>query len=302
KSTYELPEIKGRAMVKMETTNVMQMYTMAECKNQIQYNQAIKDLIGQIIEQNPGDSAPRIPILPEVFTSDMFFRFGAKIMPQIMLGLELQDVTIKGIMQGQSPFLILGESAKGKTNIIGVILNQLIGKGIIHLFDNKEMSLYAYKEKDGVEYVEQEDFNFFADTLVKEGEMRRQGYKNALTNNPRLSMKEYIKGLPQEYVVIDDGDIFIEWAGDYIKKNSNFMREATEVGIMVIIAVQPGKLKGFDELSKWIKSATNGLLLSGQGTLNVFPVASMKEYPAMGDGLLFADGSYVKIRLPKCGE
>lgn len=300
KSAYELPEMKGRAMVKMETTNVMQMYTMAECSSQIAYNQGIKALAEKIRDLYPGQSAPRIPVLPEVFTSDMFGQFGAEIMPLVMLGLELQDVTIKGIMPGQSPFLILGESAKGKTNIIRVILNQLLGKGSVHLFDNKEMSLYSYRERQEIDYVEQEDFTFFADALVQESEMRKNGYKDELINNPRLSMKEYIAGLEQEYVVIDDGEIFIEWASDYIKANPGFLKEAAEAGIMIIIAAQPGRLKGYDELSKWIKSSTNGLLLSGQGNVNIFPIASMKEYPAMGDGLLFKEGSYVKIRLPKC--
>lgn len=302
KSAYELPEIKGRAMVKMETTNVMQMYTMAECTSQIAYNHGIKALAEKIKLMYPGQSAPRIPVLPEVFTSDMFARFGAEIMPQIMLGLELQDVTIRGIMQGQSPFLILGESAKGKTNIIQVILHQLLGKATIHLFDNRQMSLFSYREQAGVDYIEREDFASFADALVGESEVRRQSYKNALMDNPRLSMKEYIEHQTPEYVIVDDGEIFIEWAADYIKTNPNFMKEAAEAGIMVIIAIQPGKLKGFDELSKWVKSATNGLLLSAQGSLNVFQVASMKEYPAMGDGLLFTEGSYVRIRLPKYVE
>lgn len=302
KSTYALPEIKGRAMVKMDTANVMQMYTMAECTNQIAYNQGIKVLAERIKNKYPGQSAPRIPVLPEVFTSDMFSRFAAEIMPQIKLGLELQEVTVKGIMPGQSPFLILGESAKGKTNIIKVILNQIIGNGNVHLFDNKEMSLYAYKDQEDVEYVEQDEFEAFADALVQEAEMRKQGYKNALADNPRLSMKEYNKGQSSEYVVIDDAEIFIEWATDYLKTNPNFMKDVAEAGILIILAIQPGKLKGFDELSKWIKTATNGLLLSSPGTLNVFPVSSMKEYPAVGDGLLFAEGSYVKIRLPKCVE
>lgn len=46
----------------------------------------------------------------------------------------------------------------------------------------------------------------------------------------------------------------------------------------------------------------NGLLLSAQGSINVFSVVSMKEYPAFGDGLLFTDGTYEKIKLPKSIE
>ena len=77
------------------------------------------------------------------------------------------------------------------------------------------------------------------------------------------------------------------------------LQEAAEAGVVIILAIQPAKLKGFDEISKWLKGSMNGLLLSAQGSLNVFSVASMKEYPAFGDGLLFTDGNYEKIKLPR---
>lgn len=302
KSNYELPEIKGRAMVKMETTNVMQMYTMAECKNQIQYNQAIKDLIGQIIEQNPGDSAPRIPILPEVFSEDMFCQFSTMDQTSIALGLEIEDVSIRGIKEGQTPFLILGEASKGKTNIIRVILNQLCGDNIVYLFDNRKLELYDYQSRDGVQYIEKDEFDTFADELMSSCKIRMQEYKKELVMNPRLSMAEYLKNQPKEYIVIDDGEIFIDWAGEYVKRYGNFLQEAAEAGVSIILAIQPAKLKGFDEISKWLKSSMNGLLLSAQGSINVFSVVSMKEYPAFGDGLLFTDGTYEKIKLPKSIE
>lgn len=55
-----------------------------------------------------------------------------------------------------------------------------------------------------------------------------------------------------------------------------------------------------DPLSKWVKAASHGLVLSPQGTLNIFPVRSQREYPQMGYGLLFHNGEYFAVRLPEC--
>lgn len=240
---------------------------------------------------------------PEERALDLKIPLGIVDIPEEQsLGLEIEDVSIREIKEGQTPFLILGEASKGKTNIIRVILNQLCGDNIVYLFDNRKLELYDYQSRDGVQYIEKDEFDTFADELMSSCKIRMQEYKKELVMNPRLSMAEYLKNQPKEYIVIDDGEIFIDWAGEYVKRYGNFLQEAAEAGVSIILAIQPAKLKGFDEISKWLKSSMNGLLLSAQGSINVFSVVSMKEYPAFGDGLLFTDGTYEKIKLPKSIE
>ncbi len=240
---------------------------------------------------------------PEERALDLKILLGIVDIPEEQsLGLGIEDVSIRGIKEGQTPFLILGEASKGKTNIIRVILNQLCGDNIVYLFDNRKLELYDYQSRDGVQYIEKDEFDTFADELMSSCKIRKQEYKKELVMNPRLSMAEYLKNQPKEYIVIDDGKIFIDWAGEYVKRYGNFLQEAAEAGVSIILAIQPAKLKGFDEISKWLKSSMNGLLLSAQGSINVFSVVSMKEYPAFGDGLLFTDGTYEKIKLSKSIE
>ena len=240
---------------------------------------------------------------PEERALDLKILLGIVDIPEEQsLGLGIEDVSIRGIKEGQTPFLILGEASKGKTNIIRVILNKLCGDNIVYLFDNRKLELYDYQSRDGVQYIEKDEFDTFADELMSSCKIRKQEYKKELVMNPRLSMAEYLKNQPKEYIVIDDGKIFIDWAGEYVKRYGNFLQEAAEAGVSIILAIQPAKLKGFDEISKWLKSSMNGLLLSAQGSINVFSVVSMKEYPAFGDGLLFTDGTYEKIKLSKSIE
>ena len=77
------------------------------------------------------------------------------------------------------------------------------------------------------------------------------------------------------------------------------LNEAVSVGISVILSAHSGKMKGFDEVTKFAKNTTEGLLLGSQGTTAMFPVNSAKELPQFMDGLLFHGGIYVRIRIPK---
>ena len=98
----------------------------------------------------------------------------------IALGLEIEDVSIRGIKEGQTPFLILGEASKGKTDIIRVILNQLCGDNIVYLFDNRKLELYDYQSRDGVQYIEKDEFDTFVDELMSSCKIRMQEYKKEL--------------------------------------------------------------------------------------------------------------------------
>ena len=40
------------------------------------------------------------------------------------------------------PFIIIGDAAKGKTNMIKVMISQMMQKGKVFLFDSKDMELY----------------------------------------------------------------------------------------------------------------------------------------------------------------
>lgn len=302
KSTYALPEIKGRALVKMNQVNLMQIYTMVEFDSEVMYSNRIKELVQRIQEMYPTKRAPRIPILPEVFTSSMLSNYRNEREDLLPLGLDLQTVEIKGIETGDSPFVIVGDTGKGKTNILRVVMSQIVGKGRIHLFDNSEMGLFAFKDIDDVQYVTPDTFEEFAEELNGECHNRKGEFLCALEENSKSNPKTFYKNMPPYYIVIDDVELFIEQSKNYVKEYPNFMKEATEVGIMIIMTAHTGKVKGYDDLTKWVKSTVNGLVLSNQGTLNIFPVASTRDYPQPGNALLFKNGSYSKIKLPRYEE
>lgn len=300
KSEYDLPEIRGRALVKTVNVNTMQVYTMVGFENDIEYNTKLKELIQTIADKYPDRRAPRIPVLPEQFRYGMLTDFAAGAEPfDLAAGLEVESVTRAGLTRMQSPFVIIGETGKGKTNMMKVLLNQAVGKGMVYLFDSSAMGLYSYQEMDGVTYVQdEEELEDFIDHMKALCGERKARCRQELAKDGTLTPQEYYQKEEPVYIMIDDMDKFVASGNAFLDELYGVMTDAAECGAGIIITVHSAKLKTFDPLSKWVKAASHGLVLSPQGTLNIFPVRSQREYPPMGQGLLFHNGEYVTLQLP----
>lgn len=302
KSEYSLPEIRGRALVKTVNVNIMQIYTMVKFENDIEYNQKIKELIQKITEKYPDRRAPRIPVLPDQFQYPMLSDFADGGEPfNLAVGLEVESVTKAGFTRMQSPFVIIGETGKGKTNMLKVLLSQISGNGTAYVFDSSAMGLYSYQDREGVTYVQDEDeFEDFIDQVKEICVERKLRCKQELDRNSAMTPVAYYQTEEPVYIIIDDMDKFLASGSAFEEELYGVMTDAAECGVGIIITVHSAKLKGYDALSKWVKAASHGLVLSPQGTLNIFPVRVQREYPQMGRGLLFHNGEYVTVQLPEC--
>lgn len=302
KSEYKLPEIRGRALVKTVNVNIMQVYTMVKFENDIEYNRKVKELIQKIAARYPDRRAPRIPVLPEQFRYEMLADFADGREPfDLAVGLEIESVTRAGFTRMQSPFVIIGETGKGKTNMLKGLLNQIAGKGSAFVFDSSAMGLYSYQDREGITYVQEEDeFEDFVDQMKQLCADRKLRYRQELDKNGSLSPADHYRTEPPVYIVIDDMDRFLATGSAFEEELYGIMTDAAECGVGIVITVHAARLKGYDTLSKWVKAASHGLVLSPQGTLNIFPVRTQREYPQMGRGLLFHNGEYVTVQLPEC--
>ena len=300
RSSYQLPETKGRALVKLDNVNVMQMYTMTDFTNEIEYNVGIQSFINSIASRYPGRTAPRIAVLPEQFEFDMIPDYSkSKDGCDVVLGLDVESVELRGFFRTQSPFVIVGDAGQGKTNALKVILEQLQDEdGEVYLFDSKSLGLYDYAMDVNHIQTEEEALDM-VDTVNEMCQKRKELLQQAIAEKRTKSPKEFYGALPACYIIIDDADDFMEAMSQQMQELTQTLELAAECGISVIISAHASKMRERIEFTRWIRSATNGLVLGNPGILTIFPVSSSREYTTvLGQGLLFKNGASRKILMP----
>lgn len=303
KSAYKAAAIEGRTLVKMDQVNVMQVYTMVPFKTAIEYNKNLKTLIGQIKEMYPNQKAPKIPVLPDTFTLSMLERYDAADSFEIAIGLQKSTVLMRGYSRAMSPFLIIGDSGKGKTNVAKVFAQQAARIGRVFLFDSPDMELYSFKNKQNIHYVEDgDDMEDFYDDVRKISNENKTAFEKTVRAGQNVIPKIFYESVESTYIIIDDLDEFIIVHQSELIELTKIMKAAVDTGIAVIATVNSTKPKGFDELTKWFKTSANGLVIGSQGINNIYPMIPTKELPILGEGLLYTGGVYTRLLLPKYEE
>ena len=300
KSTYKPVAIEGRALVKMEQVNLMQIYTMVGFKNEFEYNQNLKELVSTIALMHPTKRAARIPVLPENFTYPMLADYEPKDRYELSLGLCKAAVELRGYKRFFSPFLIVGDAAKGKTNMAKVITEQARKNGQVFLFDSRDMELYFFKEKENIYYLDdRKKLEDFLEKITSISSCNKEKFESAVKSGHNITPKLFYESIAPTYIIIDDLDDFIEEYQTRLKEITVALKTAVETGIGVIATVHSSKPKGFDDLNKWFKTSSNGLVIGNQGTSNIYPLFPAKDMPAVGEGLLYTNSTYEKLLLPR---
>ncbi len=296
---FRQPEIKGRVMAGGEDVHEAQIYTMASCEDKAKYSKDIKALIQESRGRFPGKEAPHIPVLPQEFRSAMLKEYPCDEKDYIV-GLDIEEVTGKGFDKSAGLFAVIGNTGSGKTNILRVLADQAAAKGRTRIFDSRDMELYRYRHIPNVLYVEgSREKEIFLKEMAEEVERRRRFLKKRLGEDKNLSPRKLTDEMPFYTIFIDDPDEFTEFMKEDLDRAANIMKEGLALGIVCIISIHAAKTRGISAIDRMVKQAANGLVLSSQGVMPVFPVSSTRELPKFGDGLLFRNGIYQRVRLPR---
>ncbi len=302
RSALKQTEIKGRVLVSGELVHEAQIYAMVPCKDKAAYSKKLKNLIQEIRKEAHGKEAPHIPVLPQVFFSYMLKEYADQVQGYLV-GLDVEEVTARGFHSSAGMFVIIGNTGTGKTNILRVLADQAVSQGRTYIFDGKGMELYYYRQASNVLYVEgKKETEGFITEMSDELECRRRLVKKKLKECSGVSPKKLAEELPVCTILIDDLEDFTELLGADTDRAACMIREGLTLGIVCIITVHAAKSRGMSGMDKLVRQASNGLVLSSQGVVPIFPVPSMREYPRSGEGLLFKNGVYRRVCLPRYAQ
>ncbi len=289
KSDYSLPEDKkGRALVKRENVNVMQLYMPVSGKTELEYSRNIKALTAAIAKASSEKRAEGIPVLPETFVSTQMGDYDSIVPGSIALGLEVESVKLAGMSDQESPFLIIGPGRSGKTNALYLMLEQFTKDGEVYLFESKKKDCLYWKGNAAVHYLDHEDVieDALEDLEDEITARKKEEETGALNKKKRIVL------------VINEVEDLVEQSDE--KKCMELFHGAQETGMEIVFLGESSRLKGRDVLSKYVKSSVYGLVLGEQGMAEVFPVGRSREVPKrIEEGLLFRQGEYIRLMLPK---
>lgn len=298
RTPYKQSDIRGRVLISGEKVHEAQIYVMTSCEDKAAYSRGLKTLIQKIRRKSRGKEAPHIPLLPQKLFFSMLDRYpddGS----DYLVGLDLENVTGRGFCRMAGFFAIVGNTAAGKTNILQVLADQAAIKGRTCIFDSCDMELYHFRQNSQVLYVEgKREKDIFFKEMDEELEQRRRFLKRRLEERKDTSPKKLAGELPYYTICIDDLDDFSEFMKDDLDRAALLIKEGTALGIVCILTIHGAKSRGISRMERLVKQAANGLVLSSQGAVPVFPVPSLRKLPVFGDGLLFRNGVYQRVRLP----
>lgn len=297
RSEYELPDIKGRTLVKGESINLMQIYSPVDFQTGLEYNRNLQQLIGRITSESTETKAKGIAVLPGQFTLSMLPEYEAGAAADIVLGLEKQQVVKLGITTSDTPFLIVGPVRSGKSNAGRVVLKQAKQFERLYLFDARDFEYQEFASKDNVVYIDSAEA--VTECMEELKDLIEERKEECRQSRGRMGIAEFYRTLERYCILINGVSDFAE----LIKESSDVtgtILQAAETGILIVMIGHASHIPARTETGKLVKAAENGLILGEFGGNTAFPTIRGKDLPAViEDGLLYKKGSGVMIRIPR---
>lgn len=297
RSEYAIPEVRGRALVKSDSINLMQIYSPAAYETAMEYNKKLLALIGEITKASSEEKAKGIAVLPEQFFFNMLSDYEPGEKADIYLGLEKQQVKRLGITSAETPFLVVGPVRSGKSNAGRVILRQLDSFEKIYLFDSRDYELQDMEGHKNLTYINSDEI--LQESLEELADLIEERKEECAEERGRMSVKEFYHTL-ERYCVFING---LEDFSEFVKDKSSVIQlllNAAETGILIVMIGHSAHMPVRNETARLVKAAEYGLILGDSGMNTPFPAFRGKELPGrVEDGLLYKKGTGVMIRLPK---
>lgn len=307
RSLYGIKEIKGRALVKQENVNTMQVFRVSENPDDMEYTLEVGKIIEKINSLNSAGKAKGIPTLPKELNKESIKEYIDSPIPKnnIPIGLDIEKIQPVYLDLNNHSNIIVGSNQSGKTSLLKLTLeNVLEQNNKAFIFDSTDMEFYNYKNNDLVTYVEtSEDALEFLEFIKDETLKVKLGYEDEKFNNPDITPREYYSRIERKYIFIDDIDKFLET----IKSTKSFeaekiLQEGLQYSFKVIGTTNSSKMKGFDNITKLLKDNASGVILGLPNEQMIFtglPILRVKK-PEIGFGFAYKNGELKHIMIPRC--
>lgn len=301
RSSLELPEeVKGRALVKLDNINMLQLYTPVEFQAEVDYTRNLQELIRRMSAASTEKKAPEIPVLPENLYYTMLHSYPGYLETQHLLpvGIDTDSLEIQYLNLAEGPGLVLGGIGSGKSNTVKTLLQRTSG-GKIFILDGMNGILGQYQARENIIYANVKDS--IIQTLQKVDEiikLRQEEYEDAKIDDIALIAKQFCQTLEPVYILIDSlQDLYEQLDEDNGK--IDILCEAIQYGCYVLVT-SDSKIKKMTK-SKFFNlllASSEGLILGNIKEQGVFSISGIREENRQLDlGYYHRRGETKKIKL-----
>ena len=290
RSKYQLPEIKGRALIKLDEVNIMQCYTPVELEN---YTENIEALIKELNMANLGKKPDGIRVMPEIVTVDMVL---SDRIDRPGIGLDTDEIEVQSLELCGNIHMVVGKEGTGKTNVLKLILEQL-KEAEVYICDSVGSEL-GREYKDMAKFYLNNEADSGAFYKLLEDEVNRRVSEYERVKNDK-SLREFCMELTQVVIVIDDIERFINLCKDIRTDLEKLIPKLLDYGISIVEAVTPNELRGFDDLTKKLKDINSGVVLGIPDEQSFIRMPVIRNYKfVIGTGFVFKGGDIKKVKIP----
>lgn len=301
RSSLELPEeVKGRALVKLDNINMLQLYTPVEFQAEVDYTRNLQELIRRMSAATTEKKAPEIPVLPENLYYSMLPSYPGYLDAKHLLpvGIDTDSLELQYLNLAEAPGLVLGGIGSGKSNTVKTLL-QRVADGQIFILDGTNGILGQYQAKENVIYANAKDT--IIQSLQKVDEMiklRQEEYEDARIDDISLIAKKFCQTLEPVYILIDSlQDLYEQLDED--NEKIDILCEAIQYGCYVLVT-SDYKIKKMTK-SKFFNlllASSEGLILGNIKEQGVFSISGIREENRQLDlGYYHRRGETKKIKL-----
>lgn len=307
RSDYSLPEDKkGRALIKRDGVNVMQVYTPVACESELSYNAALKELVQKIAQESTEKAARGIPVLPEELYASMLSAYPGyeSNVTKVPVGIDIENLDVQYLDISRGSGLIIGGSGTGRTNILRMTLNYLRGRKI-WLLDQDKRSLADFMAVQNVRYGADYDavHEIFME-IEKECECRKEEYEEAKLDNFAMTLYDFAKKKEPAFVVIDVvQELYALLNKEGKAEELEILGDAMKLGIYVIVSSDPKIPLRSGRFMEMLGESKTGIILGNIKEQKVFDYTGIRdENRNVQNGYQHTNGVNRKIMLARCME
>ncbi|MDQ0208509.1 type VII secretion protein EssC [Alkalicoccobacillus murimartini] len=302
RSKYEIEQIPGRALISKDKVYLTQMYLPVHGRDDLQIYENIRNKVEQLTSKYQGIPQPEsIAMLPSKLTYQMFKQYPAEQKRnQFPVGLDEHTVKPVQVDLGQNHLLIFGQSKKGKSNVLKILLEGMLEAECsdITIFDGLDRSFSSYVKRDGVNYIDtKEDILEWCDVTESILQEREEQYIVDIREGKVNHEFE------TKYLLIDSMSRFMQSIDSKIQeKMASMMKKYSHLGFSLVVSGNFNEFsKGYDSLSSELKLIRQAIILMRKQDQSLMSLSYTRKEQEIqpGFGYIVINGQEMKVQIPK---